>query len=174
MKVVLIFDQGLAGAGGKSNPHEGLNMKKGGIGSALMLKPAFDSVGAEVVATLYCGNEFYLNNKEEVIFKLAAMTKKINPDFAICGPCFNFEDYADMAARTADLISQKTDVRAIAMMSEENQGLIDEFKSSIPIVRMPKKGGTGLNESLSNLAELMQAIYTNDPQLGELKNTICY
>ncbi len=174
MKVVLIFDQGLAGAGGKSNPMEGLNMKKGGVGSALMLKPYLDNIGAEVVATLYCGNEFYLSNKDEVIFKLAAMTKKINPDFAICGPCFNFEDYADMAARTADLISQKTDVRAVAMMSAENGDLIDEFKSSIPIVRMPKKGGTGLNESLSHLAELIQAMYTNDPQLSELQNSICY
>ncbi len=174
MKVVLIFDQGLAGAGGKSNPHEGLNMKKGGIGSALMLQPYFDKIDAEVVATLYCGNEYYLENKDEVVFKLAAMCKKINPDIVVCGPCFNFEDYADMAAHTASLIKEKTEVHPIAMMSEENKDIIDEFKSTIPIVRMPKKGGTGLAESLSHLAELMQAIYTNDPQIDELKNSICY
>ena len=37
MRIVLIFDQGLAGAGGKSNPNIGLTLAKGGIGSALML-----------------------------------------------------------------------------------------------------------------------------------------
>ena len=34
MKVILIFDQGLAGAGGKTNPNVGLTATKGGIGFA--------------------------------------------------------------------------------------------------------------------------------------------
>ncbi len=35
------------------------------------------------------------------------MVKKLNPDFAVCGPCFNFPDYAEMAAKTAAMIVEK-------------------------------------------------------------------
>ena len=76
MKVILIFDQGLAGAGGKVNPNVGLTAVKGGIGSALMMESHFAKINANVVATLYCGNEFFLNNQDEVVTKFTAMVKK--------------------------------------------------------------------------------------------------
>ncbi len=174
MKIVLIFDQGLAGAGGKSNPHVGLNAQRGGIGSSLMLQPNFDAIQAEVVATLYCGNEFYKENKEEVVTKLAAMVKKLNPDFAVCGPCFNFPDYAEMAAKTAAVIIDKTNIKAVAMMSEENKDVIAEYAGKVPIVKMPKKGGTGLSGSIENLCSLLQAMYSKSADCERIQKEVCY
>ena len=55
MKVLLIFDSGLAGAGGKSNPNVELTAKKGIIGTGEMMEPELKKRGAEVIATLYCG-----------------------------------------------------------------------------------------------------------------------
>ena len=52
MKVLLIFDSGLAGAGGKSNPNVELTAKKGIIGTGEMMEPYFKKIGAEVIATL--------------------------------------------------------------------------------------------------------------------------
>ena len=174
MKVILIFDQGLAGAGGKSNPNVGLKAVRGGVGSSLMLQPKFDEIDAEVIATLYCGNEFYLDHKEEVVTKLTAMVKKLNPDFVVCGPCFNYKDYADMAAATAKLILEKTTVKTCAMMSIENQAVIDEYAQYVPIIKMPKKGGTGLNDSIEALCEFMNASVNNEGDIEALKKKICY
>lgn len=152
MKIVMIFDQGLAGAGGKSNPNQELAIAKGGIGSALMLKPHFDKVSANIVATLYCGNEYFLKNEREVVIKMTKMVEKIKPDMVVCGPCFNFEDYALMSAEIAKSIEENTDINVVAMMSKENETTINNFKDKIDILKMPKKGGTGLSESFDNLA----------------------
>ncbi len=152
MKIVMIFDQGLAGAGGKSNPNQELAIAKGGIGSALMLKPHFDKVSANIVATLYCGNEYFLKNEREVVIKMTKMIEKIKPDMVVCGPCFNFEDYALMSAEIAKSIEENTDINVVAMMSKENETTINNFKDKIDILKMPKKGGTGLSDSFDNLA----------------------
>ncbi|MCI5774039.1 MAG: glycine/betaine/sarcosine/D-proline family reductase selenoprotein B [Erysipelotrichaceae bacterium] len=174
MKIVLVFDQGLAGAGGKSNPNVGLNAAKGGIGSALMMESHFKEIGAEVVATLYCGNEYFLNNQEEVVTKMTAMCKKLNPDFVVCGPCFNFPDYAKMAAMISANILSKTTVKSCAMMSKENAGVIEEYKDKTPIVIMPKKGGTGLNDSYSALCKLIYNTVNNTADLEKVKAEVCY
>lgn len=153
----MIFDQGLAGAGGKSNPNQELAIAKGGIGSALMLKPHFDKVNANIVATLYCGNEFFLNHEKEVIIKMTKMVEKINPDMVVCGPCFNFEDYALMSAEIAKNIEENTDINVVAMMSIENEETIKNYKDKIDILKMPKKGGTGLSDSFDNLANYIDS-----------------
>ncbi len=174
MKVVLVFDQGLAGAGGKSNPNVELTAVKGGIGSALMLEPHFKKINANVLATLYCGNEYYLQHKEEVTKKMSAMVNKLNPDFVVCGPCFNFEDYADMAANISSYINEHTSIKSCAMMSIENKDVINEFKDKTLIVKMPKKGGTGLNDSITNLCMLMESSVLNKTDLEEVKTKVCY
>ncbi len=174
MKIVLIFDQGLAGAGGKSNPNVGLTAAKGGIGSALMMEPHFEKIGAEVAATLYCGNEYFLHNEEEVITKMTAMAKKVKPDFVVCGPCFNFPDYARMAAMISASILEKTDIPSCAMMSVENGDTIADYKDKTPIVKMPKKGGTGLNDSFEALCELISGIVNKTGDVEEIKKKVCY
>ena len=174
MKIVLIFDQGLAGAGGKSNPNVGLNAAKGGIGTALMLESHFAKIGATVAATLYCGNEFFLNNQEEVVTKMTAMVKKVSPDFVLCGPCFNFPDYAKMAAMISASILEHTDIPSCAMMSVENADTIEAYKDQTPIVKMPKKGGTGLNDSIAALCELIQATVNHSGDVENIKSRICY
>ena len=161
MKIVMIFDQGLAGAGGKSNPNQELAIAKGGIGSALMLKPHFDKVSANIVATLYCGNEYFLKNEKEVIIKMTKMVEKIKPDMVVCGPCFNFEDYALMSAEIAKSIEENTDINVIAMMSKENETTINNFKDKIDILKMPKKGETGLSDSFDNLATYIDCKVNN-------------
>ena len=174
MKVVLIFDQGLAGAGGTSNPNVGLNAVKGGVGSALMLESHFAKIGANVVATLYCGNEYFLNNQDEVVTKMTAMVKKVNPDFVLCGPCFNFPDYARMAAMISASILEHTDIPSCAMMSVENAETIKNYKDQTPIVKMPKKGGTGLNDSIAALCELMAATVNKTGEMESIKSRVCY
>ncbi|MGB4984180.1 MAG: GrdB-related putative oxidoreductase [Erysipelotrichaceae bacterium] len=174
MKVVLIFDQGLAGAGGKCNPNVGLKAEKGGIGSALMLEPHLVKINANVVATLYCGVEYYINNQDEVVDKMTAMVKKLNPDFVVCGPSFNFIEYSQMAAKISASILEKTSIKSCAMMSVENVDTISEYKDKTPIVKMPKKGGIGLNDSIEALCEYMQNAFQETDKLQEVKERVCY
>ncbi|MDY6034719.1 MAG: GrdB-related putative oxidoreductase [Bulleidia sp.] len=174
MKVVLIFDSGLAGAGGKSNPDCALTATREIAGTALLLEPHLKAIDAEIVATLYCGMDYYKQNKEEVVTKLAAMVKKLSPDFALCGPCFNFPEFSEMAANTAKLITEKTTVKTASMMAIENQNIIDRFKDDIAILKMPKKGGTGLSESFENMAKFIDTSVNHPENLAKVKEEYCY
>lgn len=174
MNIIYIFDQGLAGLGGKSNPMAPLAASRGGIGSALMLENHLKNINASALATLYCGVEYYLRNKEEVVKKMVAMVKKLNPDYVICGPCFDFAIYALMSCEIALAIKNQTNIKVVAMMAKENQDLIREYANKIPILKMPKKGEVGLDDSFSNLVKYMNASFNTDPNLDRLQKELLY
>lgn len=173
MKVLMIFDQIQAGMGGKENAHQALGGKMMPIGSASMLEPALKAEDGKVIATIYCGDAFFAENEEEVTRKVVGMTKKINPDVVICGPAFNYKGYASMSARLAKAIEANSDIPAVAAMSQENDETIAEFKDSVNIVKMPKKGGTGLNDSLRHICQLAHK-KVNKENIEDLVKTICY
>jgi glycine reductase len=173
MKILMIFDQTQAGLGGKENPDLPLGGKSMPIGSAHMLEPNLKEVDGKVVACLYCGDGYFKKNREEVKFKMAAMVKKINPDVVVCGPAFNYAGYAEMCAVLAHEINEKTDIPAIAAMSKENEETISKYKDSVNIVIMPKKGGTGLSESLNNICVLAKKIVDGE-DITDYAEQICY
>ena len=168
MKVLLFFDQTQAGAGGKERPNVELAVEKGGIGSYHMFERFAKEVDAQVLATMYCGNGYFFDNEEEVTRKIVGLTKKLNADVVICGPCFNYADYAHMSAIIAKAVEANTDAKSIVVCSEENETAINGFKDDVTIVKMPKKGGTGLNESLKNMMQIAKAKVNNEAIDSEL------
>ncbi len=155
MRVLLFFDQTQAGAGGKERPNVELAVEKGGIGSFHMFESNLKEIDANVIATMYCGNGYFIDNEEEVKRKVAALTTKLKADIVLCGPCFNYHDYAMMSANLAKHIEENTDAKAVAMFSVENQDVIDLYKDDVTLIKMPKKGGTGLRESFSNMSKIL-------------------
>jgi glycine reductase len=95
--------------------------------------------------------------------------QKLHPDVVICGPAFNYKDYAQMCAEITDSISLSTDVPAIASMSAENQEIIEKYKDRIYIVKCPKKGDVGLNSTLSNLCKAAKLLADNADSAGDIK-----
>ena len=153
MKVLMIFDQTQAGLGGKESPDLPMGGKQMAIGSCHMFEKVINDMGGTICATLYCGDGTFASDPETNGKKFALMSKKLNPDVVICGPCFNYGSYGKMAAKAALTINELTDIPAFAIMSEECGEAIKEFKDKVTILKMPKKGGTGLPQSLSMMSE---------------------
>lgn len=170
-KVVMILDQIQAGAGGKEKANIPPAGKSSALGPGVMMEPFLGDL--KIVATLFCGDEFFINNQEEVSEKMCAMIKKLNPDVVVSGPSFNYENFSKMSAIVSNKINSETGIPAFAAMSEENSDVINEYKDSICIVKTPKKGGIGLNDSLKNICKLAKAM-TDKEDLGSLKEQICY
>lgn len=158
MKLVMIYDQIQAGAGTKDDKMVGLNITKEKVGPAVMMSKYLNEVDGNVIATLYCGNGYYMQNQEETVRKLSAMVKKLNPDVVICGPSFNYAEFSQMCGSVAQEINSNG-IPAICAMSEENQAVITKFKDEVPIVKCPKKGGTGLNHTLKTITTVATALY---------------
>ncbi|MGX8850947.1 GrdB-related putative oxidoreductase [Amedibacillus sp. YH-ame10] len=173
MKIIMIYDQIQAGAGTKDDRMIPLAAKKEPVGPAVMMEPFLKAVDGHVVACLYCGNGTYMADTEEVTRKLVAMINKLQPDVVMCGPAFNYAEYASMAAHVALSIQTQTNVSAFAAMSEENEQTIAEYKNQICIVKTPKKGGTGLNEALKNMCTLAKAMHEKQ-DTSTLQQEICF
>ena len=162
MRVLLFFDQTQAGAGGKEKPNVELAVEKGGIGSYHMFEKYLKEIDASVLATMYCGNGYFFDHEEEVKRKVTALATKLKADIVLCGPCFDYHDYAEMSAIMAQHLEETSDVKAIAMFAKENSDVVEKYKDSVKIIKMPKKGGTGLNKSLENMSKVLKAVVDND------------
>ncbi|MGT2949926.1 glycine reductase [Streptococcus cuniculi] len=155
MRVVLFFDQIQAGAGGKEQTAVPLAVEKGGIGAYLTFQQYLDP-SLTVIATTYSGIGYFQDNKAEVMKKMLGLLKKVRADLLLCGPCYNYEPYAEMAAQLAATVNEQLpECRAIVMCSQENEEIIEAFKQQVVMVKMPKKGGVGLSESFRHLSEVM-------------------
>lgn len=173
MKILMIFDQIQAGFGGKERGDLELGGKKMAIGSASMFEKYLADVDGTIIATLYCGDDFYLNNKKSVTKKLVAMTKKISPDVVICGPAFNYEKYALLCSEVGYFIEKHTQIPVVAAMSAECDDAIAAHKDDLTIVKMPKKGGIGLTDSLKKILELA-ALKANNQPIEAFVRENCY
>lgn len=173
MKIIMIYDQIQSGLGTKDDTMVPLTGKKEAIGPAIMMEPFLKQVNGNVIACLCCGNGTYNANPEEVSRKLCAMVNKLQPDVVICGPAFNFLDYAAMAAKVAVDINATTKAKAFAAMSVENADTIAAYKDKVAIVEMPKKGGLGLNDALKNMCTLAEALAAGKDTTA-LEQKFCY
>lgn len=173
MKILMIFDQIQAGFGGKEKGDLELGGKKMAIGSANMFEKYLADVNGTIIATLYCGDDYYLNNKELVTKKLTAMTKKISPDVVICGPAFNYEKYGLLCSEVGYFIEKQAQIPVVAAMSAECVEAIATHKDDLTIVKMPKKGGIGLTDSLKKILELA-ALKVNNQPIEKFVQENCY
>lgn len=170
-KIVMILDQIQAGAGGKEKANIPPAGKSSALGPGVMMEPFLD--GSKIIATLFCGDQFFMENQDVVSDKMIAMVKKLSPDVVVCGPSFNYENFSKMSAILSKKINEETDIPSFTAMSEENSTVINEYKDSICIIKTPKKGGIGLNYSLKNICKLAKAM-SNKEDVTSLKEQICY
>ncbi|MDO5089076.1 MAG: GrdB-related putative oxidoreductase [Leptotrichiaceae bacterium] len=162
MRVVLFFDQIQSGTGGKENANVELAVEKGGIGSYMMFEEYMKEIGASVLATTYCSDSYFRENRETVLSKMESLLNKVKANILLCGPCFNYYGYAQMSAVLAEYIGQNTECIPVVVCSEENGDIIEKYKNKITIVKMPKKGGVGLRESLKNMSKVIKVIYNKE------------
>ena len=66
-----------------------------------------------------------------------------------------------MSLELAQYIQEEMKLKVICAMSEENESLISAYKEEIDIVKMPKKGGVGLNESYKTICKVLKAKENN-------------
>ena len=173
MKMIMIYDQIQAGLGAKDDKMLPLGATRDVVGPAVMMEQYLKQVDAHVIATLYCGNGTYMADPDVVARKLVGMTKKLGADVVVCGPAFNYAEYAEMCGRVAADIDAAGFAHAIAAMSEENAETIERYRGRTHIVRTPKKGGVGLNESLKNICLLAKGL-VDGTDVSDLEAKACF
>ena len=134
MRIVLFFDQIQSGTGGKEGANVELALEKGGMGSYMMFSEYIKNIGGTVLATTYCSDSYFKENQELVLEKMTGLLNKVKADILLCGPCFNYYNYAEMSSILAEHVKKETSCKPVVVCSEENKEIIDKYKSLFDIV----------------------------------------
>ena len=142
-KIILILNHVTAGMGSDEQAQLPPGGKKTALGPGETLAPLFKEKKAEIIATLYCGDRYYSSHPEEVKQKFIGFAKKFGADAILCGPAMHYPNFGEMAGGLVEAFN-KEGIPAVA-----------KYQQVIPIVKMPKKGGIGLNQSYKNMATIV-------------------
>ena len=136
-----------------------------------MFSEYIKNIGGTVLATTYCSDSYFKENQELVLEKMTGLLNKVKADILLCGPCFNYYNYAEMSSILAEHVKKETNCKPVVVCSEENKEIIDKYKNNLVMIKMPKKGGVGLRESLQNMAKVIKKVY-DGADLSEVSDYI--
>lgn len=120
VKVVHYINQFYAGIGGEEKAYYAPELKKGEvIGPGMAFKAAFDDK-AEIIATIVCGDFYFVEHKDEAKAQIVAWVKELQPDVFMAGPVFNAKYYGMAACAICEAVQAQLNIPVFTGMCAEN------------------------------------------------------
>lgn len=121
IRVIHYLNQFLAGIGGEDKADIGPEIRAGVIGPGRALQQALGD-DAEVVATVFCGDNYFAEHEDEVIDELCRRMAEHAPDLLIAGPAFESGRYGIACGAICAAAQQRLGIACVAGMDEDNVG----------------------------------------------------
>jgi len=122
-RIIHYLNQFFGGMGGEEKANLPLKVIQGPVGPGIALQKALGTEGA-IAETLACGDNYFHEEKEEVIVGIKQALKKCNADVLIAGPAFNAGRYG-LACGEVCKIAQRQGIPAVTAMYSENPGVLE-------------------------------------------------
>jgi glycine reductase len=132
MRVVHYLNQFFGGVGGEEKAGVPLEVREGAVGPGLLLEQLLGA-DAKVVMTLICGDNYAVENQEELIDSALEKIREAKPDLFVAGPCFQAGRYGMASGALGSIVQSKLDIPVITAMSEENPG-VDLYREALYII----------------------------------------
>jgi len=132
IRVVHYLNQFFAQIGGEEKGGIGPGVKDGPVGPGRALQQALGERG-EVIATLFCGDNYFAEHLEEVTDELLRHMARYNPTLLIAGPAFDSGRYGVACGAICEAAQQRLGIPTVAGMSEQNAGA-SLYQKSVYIV----------------------------------------
>ena len=121
MRIVHYLNQFFGGIGGEEKAAAPLDTRLGAVGPGTLFERLFGGE-AEIVMTLICGDNYAVENQEEMIAAAIDKIREAKADFVIAGPCFQAGRYGMAAGALCTAVQAELAIPALAAMAEENPG----------------------------------------------------
>jgi glycine reductase len=122
IRVVHILNQFFAGVGGEEKADIPVAVSDGAAGAARGLQAQLTDQG-QVVATIYFGDNYFHEHKDDAIAALLAAVDKQQPDVVVAGPAFNAGRYGLACVEICQAVSERSGLRCVTGMEPENPGV---------------------------------------------------
>ena len=121
IRVVHYLNQFFAQIGGEERADIGPGFKEGPIGPGRALQQTLGQQG-EVVATCFCGDNYFAEHLEEATEELLGQMANFKPQLLIAGPAFESGRYGVACGAIGQAAQERLSIPAVAGMDAENAG----------------------------------------------------
>ena len=121
IRVVHYLNQFFAQIGAEEKGDVGPAVKEGPVGPGRALQQALGE-SAEVVATIFCGDNYFAENQDTVVEELLQLLAEHKPDLLIAGPAFESGRYGIACGGICQAAQKRLGIAAVAGMDEDNVG----------------------------------------------------
>ena len=126
MRVVHYVNQFFGQVGGETAASFPLEVREGPIALGNSFNPLFKGK-AEIVATVICGDNYFMENTQEASKDIADILEKYKADLLIAGPAFNAGRYGMACGEVCKIAQQSLSITAVTGMYKENPA-VDMYK----------------------------------------------
>lgn len=122
LRVIHYINQFFGGLGGEEKANIPVEVKEGSIGPGRVLQQALGTSGT-VVATIICGDNYIVEEKEQAMKAVRAALDKYKPDVVVAGPAFEAGRYG-LACAEVCREAKEQGIPAVTGMYPDNPGVI--------------------------------------------------
>jgi betaine reductase len=151
IRVVHYLNQFFAGVGAEQKADTPLGFMKGPIGPGLALEKELKRE-AEIVATIYAGDNYANEHSEEFVEAALEKLREIRPDVIVAGPAFNAGRYGLACGLLLQHALEKLGIPGVTGLNPDNPA-VEMYRSSTYIVPTARSA-TGMPKALPVMARL--------------------
>jgi betaine reductase len=160
MRIAHYLNQFFAGVGAEEKAGMPLEIREGAVGPGKLFEQQIGG-GAKVVLTLVCGDNYAVENQDQMIAAAVQKIREANVDLLIAGPCFQAGRYGMAAGALCSAVQSQLNIPVLAAMSEENPGT-DLYRELMYIVDSGSNAAK-MPEAVRKMAALARKLIGNQP-----------
>lgn len=167
IKVVHYLNQFFGGIGGEEKANAAPQIRTGAVGPGRAINKILGDRG-EVVGTIICGDNYFAENTDQALEKIASMISAYNPDLLLAGPAFNAGRYGVACGEICEVTQDRLGIVALTAMFEENPGTA-LFQQEVYIVKT-QESVRGMIEAVTKMVSIGLRLVNNEligPALNE-------
>jgi len=163
MRIVHYINQFFAQLGGEEAAHFPLEVREEAIGPGKILETMLGDK-AKIVATIVCGDNYFVENTENISDQIIAILKQHRADLLVAGPAFNAGRYGMACGTVCKIAQQNLGLIAVSGMFEENPGV--ELYKLYGYIFPTAKQARGMKEALDKMAGFIKKVADNQKIQG--------
>lgn len=160
MRIAHYLNQFFAGVGAEEKAGMPLESRESAVGPGKLLEQQIGG-DAKVVLTLVCGDNYAVENQDQIIAAAVQKIREANVDLLIAGPCFQAGRYGMAAGALCSAVQSQLNIFVLAAMSEENPGT-DLYRELMYIVDSGSNAAK-MREAVRKMAALSRKLIGNQP-----------
>lgn len=158
-RIVHYLNQFFAGIGGEDKADIGPEKRDGVVGPGLAFQAALKGT-ADIVGTVFCGDNYINDHSEQALAALLEMIKGYRPDLVLVGPGFNAGRYGVACGMVAKTVAENLEIPVVGGLYPENPG-VDMYKRYAWFVPTAN-AAAGMRQAVPDMAALAKQLLAGE------------